>query len=89
MDPDSDACSVFVPASSPYPVDSAGRRLSSASLLPLQSQIMQNEVLVYERAHSNVRTNVCISNKASGKSRGTSGLGYLLTAALRSCYIIY
>lgn len=48
-----------------------GRRLSSASLLSLHSQIMQNEVLVHERAHSNVRTNVCISNKASGRSRGT------------------
>lgn len=73
MGPDSDVCSVFVPASSPYPVDSAGRRLSSVSLLPLHSQIIQNEILVHERAHSNVRTNVCISNKASGRSRGTGG----------------
>lgn len=66
-----------------------GRRLFSASPLLLHSQIMQNEVLVHERVHSNVRTNVCISNKASGRSRGTGGQGYLLTAALRSCYIIY
>lgn len=48
-----DACLVHVPASR-----RAGHQLCSAPLLSLHSPIMQNEMPIYERAHSNVRSNV-------------------------------